>query len=336
MASRLARTIGLTVMVLLGILLAVHPVEGAALDPAESIDADGSDGVLDDAADELIADDGTDGEHGDQSVELVQASLQAAGAARGDLTPNQLTAGRSLTWEEALAACGPAAAAGLARARGREVTLDAAVSLARKVGWTTAKGMAGPGSMVALLERIGVPVTLEVGVDRAKVVREVQAGRPVVIRMVGGRGHYLVAERYDPSTGRFDFAQTALVVKRSGGKRWWALDEIGSLGVGTPTQAIYLAGATRPPPAPPYLSTSSAGPTSAETTGRSWVVDTGSRRARLRARPSLQAPILAAVPNGARVVDLGTEATADGLVWRRVRAPTGSLGWIAATLLVPA
>ena len=143
----------------------------------------------------------------------------AADDVRGSLTPNQLTAGRTLTREEALAACGPAAAVAFARARGREVTLDQAVALARQVGWTAERGMAGPDSQVALLARLQIPATLEGGIDRAKIAREVQAGRPVMIRTLGGRGHYFVAERYDPQSGRFDFGESAAVLTRSGVKR---------------------------------------------------------------------------------------------------------------------
>src|SRR5690242_19920827 len=62
-----------------------------------------------------------------------QPSGPAAG--RFDLTPNQLFSGRTLTRAEALAACGPAAAVAFARAKGKSITLDAAVAAARGVGW---------------------------------------------------------------------------------------------------------------------------------------------------------------------------------------------------------
>ena len=112
-------------------------------------------------------------------------------------------------------------------------------------------GVGGPASQVALLGRLGVPARLEAGVDRAKVAREVQAGRPAIVRLVGEWGHYMVAERYDPSSGRFDFGQSALVLKASGGRRWFGLDELKSLRVGAPTDTIYLADAAGAPPGPP-------------------------------------------------------------------------------------
>src|SRR5215210_541766 len=142
---------------------------------------------------------------------LTCSPVDAAGDARSDLTPNQLSEGRTLSQDEALAACGPAAAVAFARAAGRAVTLDAAVGLARQVGWTAAGGMAGPHSLLALLQRMGVSASLDPSVDPAKIVRELQAGRPVIIRMVGQGGHYLVAERYDSQSGAFDFGQSAIV-----------------------------------------------------------------------------------------------------------------------------
>src|SRR5205823_5052741 len=104
---------------------------------------------------------------------------QPAGAVPGriDLTPNQLVAGQGLTRAEALAACGPAAAVAFARAKGRTITLDAAVAVARGVGWTADRGMTGPWGELSLLHVLGIPAQLEAGLDQAKIAREVQAGR---------------------------------------------------------------------------------------------------------------------------------------------------------------
>ena len=164
----------------------------------------------------------------------------------GELTPNQLTAGRSLSPEEAVAACGPAAAVALARAIGRDVSLDDAVAAARQVGWTPANGMAGPTSQLALLERLGVSARLEDGIDRARIAREVQAGSPVIVRSVGNGGHYFVLERYDPGNDRFDVGQSAAVLTRAAGRRWFTLGELAALNVGTPRQAIFLDRAAVP------------------------------------------------------------------------------------------
>ena len=276
---------------------------------------------------------------------LTVHAADAAGDGRGDLTPNQFTEGRTLTPAEALAACGPAAAVAFARASGRPVTLDAAVALAREVGWTVAVGMAGPQSMVALLKRLGVPATLEMGVDRARILREVQAGRPVIVRAAGGLGHYFVAERYDPQIGKFDFGQSAIAVKRAAGNRWFSLDEIPALGVGTPRETIYLANSlglmthsAAAPLANAAPAKSSAPPgTSAlrgATSGQR-VVHADGAGARLRAEPSTEAKILGVLPDGARVTELGGEVAAGGRTWRRVGGPGGSPAWIASELLRP-
>ena len=253
-----------------------------------------------------------------------------AAVAPGDLTPNQLTGSRTLTRDEALAACGPAAAAALARSNGLDVSLDAAVATARTVGWTAASGMAGPVSQVALLKRLGVSAVLQPGLDREKLLRDVTAGRPVIIRTPGAGGHYLVAERYDRQSGRLDFGQSALVLRRSAGRRWYSLDELPSLGIGAPTHSIYLASPSgRQTAATAQPANGSAGTVRWRTTS------TGGANARLRAEPSTGAPIVGRVPDGGRVADRGVETTAEGRVWRRVTNPSGGLAWIAAELLLP-
>src|SRR6188472_2290553 len=93
----------------------------------------------------------------------------------GNLTPSQLFSGRSLTPQEAQAACGPAAAVAFARAIGRTVSLDSAVAVAREVGWTPKYGMSGPWGQLQLLRRLNVPATLETGLNVGKLAREVQA-----------------------------------------------------------------------------------------------------------------------------------------------------------------
>ena len=165
----------------------------------------------------------------------------AVGEGNGDLTPNQLFSGRSLTREEALAACGTGGGGGVRAGQGQ-------AGHARHGGGLCPRGrldgparMSGPSGQVSLLKSLGVPATLETDLDRGKIAREVQAGRPVIIRAAGGGGHYFVAERLDPSSGRYDFAQSALVLKNSGGRRWFSLDELSSLGVGSPTHAIFMA-----------------------------------------------------------------------------------------------
>lgn len=257
----------------------------------------------------------------------------------GALTPNQLFGGRALTTQEALAACGPAAAVAFANAVGRAVTLDRAVAVARTVGWTPASGMRGPYSEVALLERLGIQVSIEAGVSAARVKRELLAGRPVIIRTSGRApdvpGHYYVAERIDTSNGRFDLAQSALVLRASGGRRWYSLDEISSLGTGVPTHAIYLAqnaatSTLAAASAKPFTSVASrAGGASAG----NLVVATGGLGARLRAEPGTAAAIVGSVIDGTRLTATGASTVVSGRTWKKVTLANGSPAWIDAGLL---
>jgi hypothetical protein len=292
-------------------------------------------------------------------VRLAVARQPLAAADRlADLTPNQLAGGSGLTTEEALAACGPAAAVAFARASGKPLSLAAAVAAARLVGWTPERGMAGPASQLALLKRLGIAATLEAGIDRARIAREVRAGRPVIVRTNGGeRGHYLVAERYDAATGRYDFGQSALVLRGAEGRRWFTLDELPSLRTGSPSHAIYLDGGStggsaaegavvamslKPPAGLAAAATAaatralgSAVAPAAATGPRSLVVDTGGWGARLRAAPTTDGRVLGLVADGARLVNLGESASSGGRTWRRVADAEGTPAWIDADLVRP-
>jgi flagellum-specific peptidoglycan hydrolase FlgJ len=161
-----------------------------------------------------------------------------------ELTPNQYTAGQALSKADADAACGPAAAVAFARRNGRNPTLDEAVALAREVGWTPDAGMAGPASQVKLLQKMGIAATLT-GVDEQRIAADVQAGNPVTLDTPG---HYFVAEKYDPSTGKFDFGNSAKVLRASGGQSWFTLQEAAQLGMGAFRAAIHMDNPETPSP----------------------------------------------------------------------------------------
>lgn len=257
----------------------------------------------------------------------------------GNLTPNQLFGGRALTAQEALAACGPAAAVAFAQAIGRPVTLDRAVAVARTVGWTPARGMSGPYGEVALLQRLNVPVSIEAGVSAGRVKRELLAGRPVIIRTSGRGpdipGHYFVAERIDPATGRVDLAQSALVLRSSGGRRWYALHEISSLGTGTPTHAIYLAqgGGNSTLAAASARQLTPVGDRATSGPAGSLVVATGGTGARLRAAPGTTSAVVGSVLDGTRLTATGASTVVSGRTWKKVMLAGGSPVWIDAGLL---
>jgi hypothetical protein len=186
---------------------------------------------------------------GEQVAQTVTMAQQQKAAKQGTsvwelgkLTPNQLTEGmaQGLDRETALAVCGPAAAIAFARKNGRNPTFGEALGLAKEVGWTLEAGMAGPASQVKLLQRMGIQAQMDDGPpDPNKVAQMVQGGNPVIVNT---RGHYFVAERYDPKTGKFDFGQSATVLKAAKGNSWFSLGEISSLGMGDPRATIYMAG----------------------------------------------------------------------------------------------
>ena len=251
----------------------------------------------------------------------------------GSLTPNQLFGGQTLTVREALAACGPAAAVAFARAVGQPVSLDRAVAVARTVGWTPTYGMNGPYSQVALLQKLGVPVSIESGVSVPRLRQELQAGRPVIIRTSGPGvpGHYFVAERYDAPSGRIDLAQSALVLGAANGRRWFTVNEIASLGTGSPTHAIYLA--TRVPANTVVAASVKPATPIAARPGTGSVVFTGGPGARLRATPGVTGAIVGSVADGTRIAVSGASVVVAGRTWKQVTVAGGRQAWIDAGLL---
>lgn len=157
------------------------------------------------------------------------------------LTPNQLT-DSGLDSESALAACGPAAAIAFARANGRNPTWQEAIQLAQATGWNKDAGMSrGTSGEIALLGKLGVKAQ-STGIDEQQIARTVQSGMPVILNAHGNGGHFYVATavRQGPNGLEFNFGNSAAVLRRSGGKTWWRLDELPSLGVGTPSEAIVM------------------------------------------------------------------------------------------------
>jgi hypothetical protein len=160
-----------------------------------------------------------------------------------DLTPDQIqeTLALGMSWDAALATCGVAASVAFARANGRNPTFGEALELAKRTGeWNPDVGMArGSTGQVALLKGLGVDARV-VPLNEQTIVSEIGAGRPVQINAQGNGGHYYVASGYNPETRQFYFGNSASILKRSGGRQWFRLDELAGLGVGTPAQAILL------------------------------------------------------------------------------------------------
>ena len=64
------------------------------------------------------------------------------------------------------------------------------------------------------------------------------------------------------------------------------------------------------------------------------VAHTDGLGARLRTAPAT-GPVARLLGEGTAVVVIGTDVQVDGTAWKRVRAPDGTPGWMAADLLQP-
>lgn len=182
------------------------------------------------------------------SAETEDAPRQQNPWSLDGLTPAQLQTAREAGLDEntALAVCGPIAALAFAARMGRYPSLTEALDLAKSVGWTVENGMAGPGSQQKLLEKLGIASALEWGKpDWGKVAADVQGGNPVIISTAG---HYFVAEGYDPSTGRFDFGNSARVLIAAGGQSWFTPAQMEALGRGDARAALYMDNPGTPSP----------------------------------------------------------------------------------------
>jgi hypothetical protein len=129
-----------------------------------------------------------------------------------------------LSWNDAVAACGPAAAVTFARAVGRTPTVKEALELAREFGWTPQGGMAGIASQQALMKKMGLD-TEQLGADWTMARNETRRGRPVAFSTPG---HYFVANDYDPTNDSFFVGNSGTAYK--GGKDWMTIGEMEALG----------------------------------------------------------------------------------------------------------
>lgn len=66
------------------------------------------------------------------------------------------------------------------------------------------------------------------------------------------------------------------------------------------------------------------------------VVNTGGLGLRMRASPGTDGAIVETLPDGARVEQIGEDSIGSSYVWRNVRAPSGTEGWVAVDFLQPA
>lgn len=190
-----------------------------------------------------------------QNLERVHNSQQTtakpAEAAAGPLPPQGARPLRGITpaqyGSEGLATgaanyiCGPVAAEAFLRSQGRNPTLQETLDLARGLGYIDpTNGMHGIDSTIDLIRKLG-GVATKGEADTNRMAQEVMAGRPVIVNT---RLHYFVAEGYDPTTGRFDFGNSAAALRSSGGRTQYTLGELANLtigdeAIGAPRGAIY-------------------------------------------------------------------------------------------------
>ncbi|MBC7460716.1 MAG: hypothetical protein H7287_05085 [Thermoleophilia bacterium] len=157
----------------------------------------------------------------------------------GNFTPNQYN---TFAAPNGATACSVVAAMGLARAAGKDPSAADAMAIALNHNYARGQGMmsGGSDSVVAMLADMGVGANASAGIDKARMIRSVQAGKPVVMAT---RGHFWVAEGYNPATDEFDFAASAAVLQRLPAKKTtWRLEEIGNMPYGAPIRNVYLNG----------------------------------------------------------------------------------------------
>jgi 2'-5' RNA ligase len=189
---------------------------------------------------------------GDRQQQQPTSARSNGGQPLGNLTPDQhqMSLDEGLDEATAWAVCGPAAAIAFARRTGQNPTMRQALALAQEVGWTVGGGMAGPASEQKLLSRMGIASKLEQGApDWGHVIADVRAGNPVII---DAGDHYMVAEGYDPQTGKINFGKSASILRAANGQSWFSPDELPSLSTDrlriSPEAAIYLDNPNSPLP----------------------------------------------------------------------------------------
>lgn len=163
---------------------------------------------------------------------------QQYGESGANLRPTQY-AYDVLTREEAIAACGPAAAVAFARAHGRNPTLREAMDLAYSVGVTDENGtwvsMAGPDSEAALLKKMGVAATVEWFDPSAPswdhILEDVRSGSPVLLSagVWDGIPHYYTVTDYDPSNDSFYVGTSGTDVRGRG--EWMTREQLNATGI---------------------------------------------------------------------------------------------------------
>lgn len=171
---------------------------GLGTQPTISQNVDSAFGMLDEARQEARRPSTEDYSQGNYTPPPApQRPYAGADYTARTLTPDQFDS--TLSREEALAACGPAAYVAFARAMNRNPTMREAVDLARRYGWTTG-GMSGPDDQTKMLNEQGIPAEMQwiardEPIPTNRLNQEIAAGRPVILSTPG---HYFVITDRNP------------------------------------------------------------------------------------------------------------------------------------------
>lgn len=146
----------------------------------------------------------------------------SASSAPGNVSLSQF-GDKTISYEDAYSACGPAAAARLAAVYGNNIPLSVAIEAAKRVGWTPGGGMNGIANEKKLMDALNLPSTLDTSGDWGAITSGAQTGMVTISTPL----HYFSAS----GTRQRSDGQTELYVGQSGldlkaGKAWMTPQEI--------------------------------------------------------------------------------------------------------------
>jgi hypothetical protein len=149
--------------------------------------------------------------------------------------PSQFKLG--LGANDALAACGPAAALGFAFALGMEASPAQVMAVARRGWWDANVGMHGVGAEQGMLRDLGLPSALEAPVRWQHVAAEASSSRPVILDTPG---HYYFVDGFDAPSGRLHVGTSGTDLR--GGADWMTPAQINAMAVskGSVRAALYV------------------------------------------------------------------------------------------------
>jgi hypothetical protein len=220
-----------------------------------------------------------------QAVPTYATTMVSATARLHISVPNQFAS--NLSPQEAYAACGPAAAVGLARYLGRNPTVAEALQLAKQNGWTLDGGMNGINNEKRLLDAMHINTQTETPLNWRHVQLDAARGTPVIISTPN---HYWVIDDYDPTTGEYHVGQSGLVY--ANGAEWMTADRIQQLGGGL-NGGLYIDNPLVAP-APRIVDAGWAAPSVAQSPARGSALDPGWSIAGMPATPPVDSAVHAA------------------------------------------